>query len=716
MEIELNKLCARLRNGEALSTSFALAVASLDDFRAVEASLGGTFERLNVGSLFKAEDDFLPSPPTLFDRLQKCRTEVIKQGHHLIVLGLDAYLALLESSLQEECLRLVAKTLRVDFDANATVFVFRRKWSKLASASSHPFVHRRILSVVGTGQVDMQDFVQARFLLFPDVSSITKIARCTPLIQWINAMANWEPLTHSPIRLRFPITRLSPLPVFSPSRVTQCVNASVALASIQGITLDTSLPEIATQWVIEEGLAEKHPLALAILKRLHYEGNPLITFEKCQVESERACLLWALRQTAKPDSYLAAVLDGEPCVTDSRTFIRRYVTVPNAVLDKPPSKTQAMARERAEVIKAFGVTQSLVSHTQKAFLDSIRNRPMRQIAQWLGFQTKDEDVEWLRRTMCDEPEAYDQSDLLRDYSEDFPPTTPEEIRDYLNAYRIAKRTNKVSADFIAHARDNPALEALNNQRSRSAQLAEWQDDSSAALLIIDALGAEYLPFLCRRLKLAGFTVTRSTIARCNLPTDTARNKLKEEWEVSSEARYQKVNDLDEALHLLPSPDVSSIAQKIVDNLYLIEDRVIKNVRGIFRKGFERVIVTSDHGATRLATLAGQVHRELVHTVSTEDMIAAGLNPVNCRMATCNKNAKDSSYWLFSSDQAFASIRGYDRFSLQGGIGFESHGGATLEERAVPLLVVTQDASVDEASIEHRTTHVNQIEEDSDFDI
>ena len=715
MKIELDTLCRQLREGKAQSVSLALELNSFEDFHAVEESLGKTFERLTIGSLFNASDDFLPSPSVLFNRFQEYRVEVAKQGRHLIVLGLDAYLALLGSPSQEDCLRLVARSLRSDDGIKATTFIFRRKWSRLAADSRHPFVYSRILSVLGYGQVNMQDFAQARFLLFPDTSRFVKIAQCTPLIQWLNAMANWESLAPSPIRLRFPFTRLNPLSGFSPSRVLQCLSASSALAALQGIPLASSLSETAAQWVFDKGLAEMHPLEQAILKQFHYEGNPLNTFKECQTEAERTCLLWALGQIAKPNSYLATILDEKPCTTDAETFIRRYIEVPRAILMKPLTETQPMARERANVIKGFGVTQPLVSYAQRDFFVSVRDVPIRQLVQWLGFQTKDEDVEWLRRTMSGEFNAFEQSELLCDYSEAFPQTIPKEIRDYLDAYRVAKRTNKISEDFIAHACDNSALEVLNNQKTRSAQLAEWRDDSSSLLLIIDALGAEYLPFLCRRLKVAGFSVMRSEIARCNLPTDTARNNLNEE-EWSSKDRCRKINDLDEALHNTPSPDVGSIARAIVDNLYLIEERVIKNVREVLDKGFSRVIVTSDHGATRLATLAWQTHQELVHTVSTEEMVAAGLNSASWRMANCNKDAKDSNLWSFSSDRVFASIRGYNRFSQPGSIGFESHGGATLEERAVPILVVTQGTSADEVSVEHRPTHVKQIEEDSDFDI
>ena len=726
MDIDLATLCERLRGGEAEACSLAIEVPSFEAFHVIEKSLGDSFERLSVSTLLEEREPFLPTPGQLFLCLRTRRTEAAARKHRLIVLGLDAYLALLEVPFQNDCLRRVAAALHDDVGPNTACFVFRQAWQGLADAATNPLVRRRIRRVTRSGDAASGElvFAQLRFLLFPESPTFAKIPRCRSLTQWLERMAKWETLPDAskPIRLSFPMGQRK-LPVFSPSRVTQCPTADSALAALQGWP-EPRLSEPAAAFLLENDLGEKQPLAQAVLKHFHYKDNPLRTLRACQSEAERACLFWAFGHLDKQCPYLTAVR-AEIGDTDTNVegFIRHYVTVPEAVLkQRLDAETQKMAKERAQVITDFGVNDTLVRHTMDNFVEMhVRNLPTAVAAQWLGFNTEAEDVEWLRRTMLGERYTYDRSDLLRDYSADFPTDVPFAIRDYLDRYRVAKRANAVSEDFINEARDNAALRALEDQETRSACLVEWRNDPTAALLVVDALGAEYLPFLLSRIRTVGYTIDRAQVVRCNLPTDTAHNDLREEW---GEARYRKVNDLDEALHIATerlddasTPDVAIVAKTFVDNVRIVARVVTEGIRRAFKtKGISRVIVTGDHGTTRFATLAWQTCQGAIRTIDAETMAAAGLEPVNWRTARCTLKVRRDPAWVLSGDQTCASIRGYDRFSVRGGLGFESHGGATLEERAVPLLVVLNKMPVSCEATRSPARPARQIVEDSDFDI
>ena len=46
---------------------------------------------------------------------------------------------------------------------------------------------------------------------------------------------------------------------------------------------------------------------------------------------------------------------------------------------------------------------------------------------------------------------------------------------------------------------------------------------------------------------------------------------------------------------------------------------------------------------------------------------------------------------------FVIIKGYNRFSKSGGPGFEIHGGATIEEQVVPVIVFERVAAFSESA-------------------
>jgi len=122
--------------------------------------------------------------------------------------------------------------------------------------------------------------------------------------------------------------------------------------------------------------------------------------------------------------------------------------------------------------------------------------------------------------------------------------------------------------------------------------------------------------------------------------------------------------------------------------------------------FERVVVTADHGSSRLVVLAWQ--QKLTSTLEAPD----GAEILDWRY--CGKGRQkcppdleetlDGNYWV---------VRGYDRLSKGGGSGYERHGGGSPEERLVPVVVFSR---------QHPTVINNQADkpveftENDDFDL
>jgi hypothetical protein len=67
---------------------------------------------------------------------------------------------------------------------------------------------------------------------------------------------------------------------------------------------------------------------------------------------------------------------------------------------------------------------------------------------------------------------------------------------------------------------------------------------------------------------------------------------------------------------------------------------------------------------------------------------------------------DGKYWV---------VRGYNRLPKEGGKKYELHGGATLEERLVPVVVFKRGAVLDSHKIEP-IKPAEQLVEKDDFDL
>jgi len=122
--------------------------------------------------------------------------------------------------------------------------------------------------------------------------------------------------------------------------------------------------------------------------------------------------------------------------------------------------------------------------------------------------------------------------------------------------------------------------------------------------------------------------------------------------------------------------------------------------------YERVVVTADHGSSRLAVLAHQ-------NGYTETIQVSG-DILDWRYMKANRDiqrpdgleATMDDYWI---------VRSYDRLSKSGGKPYEMHGGATLEERLVPFVVFARTPAAIPAVEPTIRVKPQQIEED-DYDI
>jgi hypothetical protein len=122
--------------------------------------------------------------------------------------------------------------------------------------------------------------------------------------------------------------------------------------------------------------------------------------------------------------------------------------------------------------------------------------------------------------------------------------------------------------------------------------------------------------------------------------------------------------------------------------------------------YQRVIVTADHGSSRLAVLA-RIH-DFDETLSYDG------DALDWRYATALDTSCPDTLEV-TLDGRFWVVRGYNRFSKSGGKMNELHGGAALEERLVPFIVFTKEKISDESADEEKNVSAQMVEKDG-FDI
>lgn len=391
--------------------------------------------------------------------------------------------------------------------------------------------------------------------------------------------------------------------------------------------------------------------------------------------------IWALRRRLPGDSYIAKVMYED--VTPHNLLWKYVVGSALSVLSDVNAKKYAM--ERVEALKSSSINyESLIIE----FID--RTKESDDALQFLNCGTSAERVEIVRRASKEDllyglPQAYGKLfPTLADYFSsafDFGDATTTE---YFNEYRRNKVSGSITDSFVKRAYD---LVVPKIYPTRDAVIMELQTQSDMALLVVDAMGVEYMPLLLALAKRSGMNIELQTVAAAKLPTETEFNCIC--W--SDMQRLADIKSIDNIVHNgAVKHEISSPARNFAETLHIIETEVINRItEGLSR--FSRVVVTADHGASRLAVIAHNEGQGITlpwegqpddwrYSLAPE----GGTRPPGLEQEYFPETKK--TYWI---------VRGYNRLPKKGGKLYELHGGATLEERLVPVVVFTRN-SVTEA--------------------
>ncbi len=701
----VNEFCARIQNSESKFKSRLLVIPAHADFSSVCMNYGEQFVVVPVSQYVHA-DGFVPMAERVFEDLEDRRKELKSKDKHMIVVGLDGYLSLLDQSEVRRAFGLISGYLSGS-GLETVIFVFRQKWGEMGDLLTHPSILANSI-YCPVGDESSVSITGKRYVLVSREFS-SRIDSCHPdLKAYLRTLEQWTAQSDGDICIAVRFNGAYKFPGLARG-VRQYFSLKDLFAEYCGFSADLS--DDAFRWIVrnthgsdieQELKAHFFPAGPHAIREVALARN-----EQIYGIDEREVFQQVLRSVAPSGSFLSDVLRRVEKHPDC--FLGFYIDVADEIL--AAQNAVELAEERNAAIKRLGVGSMEVKTAVAAFIGRTKNHPAAEMVPWLKLGLEAEETEWIRRAVAGSEEdrelAIGHSRLLAAYCSGKGLEKYPELDSYIAEYRSLKCADEITDRFAARAFESSVPDEIV---SRAALLSERKSDGEAAVLVVDALGVEYLPFLVARCIAHRFDPKVVDCVRVNLPTSTPYNPVEKEWGASD--RYFKYNDFDSLLH----SSFKSHAEALAAELQKIDVTVMGEIESLL-KTYRRVIVTADHGATRLAVVARREEKSR-DVKEFDDRI----DVLDWRYARrkCGEYL-DSELVAESVGDGYVMIKGYNRFSKPGAPGFEMHGGATVEEQVVPFLVieraiVLENAAEDGPTVDPRREDANQIRENDEFDI
>ncbi len=391
----------------------------------------------------------------------------------------------------------------------------------------------------------------------------------------------------------------------------------------------------------------------------------------------------ALKQEKRlAGSYLSFVLETARADTLLQTFISRIADVPLS-----DERFSAFYAERKAFLKDF--TDAELSE----FVRRNRREPAERIYRLTdATRVEREDIiaalsAGMEKGASREKEAFQRYPALADYARDYvfrEGKYAAVLTAYFKAYKRQKLANRIEPDFLhkvdelAKQRDYytppPMRDSLLDNVSKEGTLLFW----------VDALGAEFLSLIAacaERLNLQ----LHVQAARAILPTITKINRdFYDNWDGAKE-KEERLDQLKHKESGRYNDTEREYPIHLAQEIAIVEE-VMDRIARLLQEGVTRVVLTSDHGASRLAVLHEQ--NEYYEVVDSRGKpVARGEHAGRCACIEQGDSC-DLPVVKKGDNNGYLVLADYGRFRGSRRANVEVHGGATLEEIIVPFITVT----------------------------
>jgi len=617
---------------------------------------------INVYDCIDPKTLTLPMPNLLMPILDGKICEAAKR---VVVTGIDSYLSLIEDKDRKAFM--TALHSRIDDDKMNVAYLISK--NKFDSSSFTNPKYENSLQIVHIGD-------EGQYLAEPSISVVSskwvkQEGNPTDWHSLLKALDQFEPTGDYTVVL-YNGTKIQ---AGLSQNVTQITDIITIAQRFYG--LPSSLGENVIEKLIVDCRKDNITVKNLLASRFGIENTTTRLAVKQLFEQRNdelwSAYVWYVKQVIDSNSYLAKVLSDN---ITSDCFLRCYV-YSAAIEFINDENTETYAKERVAAIKELGdETVSLINE----FISAVKLQSDNTVAHWLNCGTKAENIEIVRRVAKSDltvglPQLWRNSyPLLADYLTDEYDYSNSDMNAYFRDYRRLKIADTVSEEFVKRAYD---FVLPNSFILRDSVIQELSVDTSTALLVVDGMGAEYYPLLLSLAKRHSLNVESAIIAAVRLPSSTEHNKIA--W--NNDQLLDHIHGIDNVSHSGAEKfEPNTPEQNIVATLSKFET-VIKSIADALIK-YKRVVVTADHGSSRLAVIAHEA--ELNRTLPWKG------EPMSCRYSIAPMNEKRppevEPYYDADKNITYWVVRGYNRLPKKGTMSV--HGGATLEERLVPIVVFT----------------------------
>lgn len=246
------------------------------------------------------------------------------------------------------------------------------------------------------------------------------------------------------------------------------------------------------------------------------------------------------------------------------------------------------------------------------------------------------------------------------------------LDEYFQDYKYQKLTNRIYPEFLELVNQHAAQREFNYMLPTRMEKFERIDKHNTEVYFFDALGVEFLGYIVKKCNELGMSANVK-VCRANLPSITSCNKDFLEC-IDEPINVKKLDELkhdgegDYDYRKTPYPI------HITKELDIIED-VLKNALTRLSAA-SKVIIVSDHGASRLAVINKQQYNFDVNSKGTH----------GGRCCEYTNSVQKVSY--ATEESGYYVLASYDRFKGSRAASVETHGGASLEEVVVPIIELT----------------------------
>ena len=256
----------------------------------------------------------------------------------------------------------------------------------------------------------------------------------------------------------------------------------------------------------------------------------------------------------------------------------------------------------------------------------------------------------------------------------------EQYKVYLQEYRKSKAANS-DTPYISQYYNNGCANAstlyeMYYDIEKQDISVEILCDDNTDVYVIDGVGAEYLPLIVDLLNRNLYDVEYCSYSTAHLPSITEINKTY----LSKLTIKQWIVDFDRDVIHGDFYHTTTNLRKAFDKLEKIIKEIVSESYG------KRIIITSDHGATARA--------RWVETQKKYDFSQSDHEGRCCKISSKDEYDNNDDYIVYEDEvnSGITYLISLNETSLYNRPKYEDHGGATIEEVLVPVIVANLHSS------------------------